>query len=209
MGRIVAGAGTCAIAVALAGAEARAQAPAPAEPPPPSCCRFSVRYDAFQLVFRRVAIEAEVKIAGPFSVGLSPGWIWGGGDPSLDEQGAQVLGFAAWTFYGTALRGLWLRAVGGFEAFDATLRHPDFPEVKVKKTIASGVFGAMVGVSVVFGRDGGIALSGGIGAGAATSDPVELVAPSPDAAVPPARARYYEGADRVKLLGTLGLGVTF
>lgn len=204
-----------AAALVLAGARpAQAQspqaAPAPAAPEPPAgCCRFSVRFDPFQLIFRRAALEAEVKITGPFSVGLAPAWIWGGNNANLDEQGFQLLGFAAWTFYGTALRGFWVRAVGGFEAFDATLTHPDFEDVKVKRGIATGIFGLMVGDSVVFGQNGGFALSGGIGAGVATSDPIEIVAPSPDADVPAARATYYQDASRVKLLGTLGVGLTF
>ena len=63
--------------------------------------------------------------------------------------------------------------------------------------------------SVVFGQNGGITLSGGIGAGVATSDAVEIIAPSPDPDVPPARAQYYQDASRVKLLGSLGVGVTF
>lgn len=173
------------------------------------CCRFSARFDAFQLVFRRVAIEAEVKIWGPFTVGLEPGWIWGGSTDLLNEQGAQLLGFFAWHFYGGPLRGFWLRAVGGFEAFDATLRHSRFEEVEVKKGVASGIFGLTVGTSVVFGQAWGFALSGGIGVGVATSDKTQLVAISPDPDVPSETATYYDGADRVKLLGSLGLGVTF
>jgi hypothetical protein len=193
-----------------AAALARAQSPpAPQEPAPSSCCRFSVRYDAFQLIFRRVAVEAEVKIAGPFSLGLTPAWIWGGSTANLDEQGFALMGFAAWTFYGPVLRGFWVRATFGFEVFDATLTHPDFADVKVEQGISSGVFGLMIGDSVVFGQNGGIALSGGIGAGVATSDAVEIIAPSPDPDVPPARAQYYQDASRVKLLGSLGVGVTF
>jgi hypothetical protein len=182
---------------------------APAAPEPPRCCRFSVRFDAFQLIFRRAAVEAEVKIAGPFSVGVEPAWIWGGATDGLDEQGFQLLGFFAWTFYGPVLRGFWVRAVGGFEAFDATLTHPDFEDVQVKKGVASGIFGLMIGDSVVFGENGGVTLSGSIGAGVATSDAVEVIAPSPDPDVPDARATYYQDASRVKLLGSLGVGVTF
>jgi hypothetical protein len=186
-------------------------APAPAAPEPPrsSCCRFSVRFDLFQLIFRRVAVEAEVKIAGPFSIGIEPAWIWGGPVANLDEQGFQLLGFAAWTFYGPVLRGFWVRVVAGFEAFDATLTHPDFADSQVKKGISSGIFGLMVGDSVVFGQNGGIALSGGIGAGVATSDAVEIITPSLDPDVAPARAQYYQDASRVKLLGSLGVGLTF
>ncbi len=150
-----------------------------------------------------------MKIKGPFSVGLSPAWIWGGSTESLDEKGFALLSFVGWTFYGGPLRGFWLRAVGGFEAFDATLKHSQFSEVQVTKGVASGVFGLMVGDSVVFGENGGFTLSGGIGVGVATSDKTQLVAVSPDAKVPNETATYYDGAERIKLLGSLGLGATF
>lgn len=200
-------------AVLAVSSEARAQDPVQSAqepaPPPRKCCRFSVRFDPFQLIFRRVALEVEVKIAGPFSVGIEPAWIWGGPNDSLNEQGFSLLGYFGWTFYGAALRGFWLRAVFGFEAFDATLTHPDFKDAQTKKGVSTGIFGLTIGDSVVFGENGGFALSGGIGAGIATSDPIELVAASPDPDVPSARATYYEGASRVRLLGSLGVGVTF
>jgi hypothetical protein len=66
-----------------------------------------------------------------------------------------------------------------------------------------------VGDSVVFGRDGGFTLSGGIGVGVATADRTQLVAVSKDPDVPHETATYFDGADRLKLLGSLGLGVTF
>ena len=193
---------------ALCAAAALAIAPA-ALAEESTCCRFSARFDAFQLVFRRVAFEGEMKIAGPFTIGVEPAWIWGGSTDRLDEQGLQLLGFFAWHFYGGPLRGFWLRAVGGFEAFDATLTHSKFEDVEVKKGIASGIFGLTIGDSVVFGQNGGFTLSGGIGIGFATSDKTQLVAVSPDPDVPNETATYYDGADRLKLLGSLGLGVTF
>ncbi|MEZ4299965.1 MAG: hypothetical protein R3B70_33765 [Polyangiaceae bacterium] len=183
--------------------------PTPIEAPPSTCCRWSVRWDPFQLLYRRVAIEAEVKIASAFSLGLEPAWIWGGGAEGLDEQGFALLGFVAWTFHGTPLRGFWVRLVGGFEAFDATLTHTRFDDVKVKQGVASGIVGAMLGDSIVIGRNGGLTLSGGIGVGVATSDTVELVAKSPDPNVPDRVHTYYEDEGRVKLLGSLGVGVTF
>ncbi len=187
--------------------------PAPALPPPPpasTCCRWSVRYDPFQLIFRRVALEAEVKIAGSFSIGVEPAWIWGSGTENLDEKGFQLLGFVGWTFSGPTLRGFWVRAVGGFEAFDATLTHPNFKTVTAKKSISSGIFGAMIGNSVVFGQNGGFTLSGGIGLGVATADKTELIAvsPKPDI-IPSARVAYYDDSGRIRLLGSLGLGITF
>ncbi len=187
--------------------------PAPALPPPPpasTCCRWSVRYDPFQLIFRRVALEAEVKIAGSFSIGVEPAWIWGSGTENLDEKGFQLLGFVGWTFSGPTLRGFWVRAVGGFEAFDATLTHPNFKTVTARKSISSGIFGAMIGNSVVFGQNGGFTLSGGIGLGVATADKTELIAvsPKPDI-IPSARVAYYDDSGRIRLLGSLGLGITF
>ena len=181
----------------------------PPPPPPSSCCRWSVRYDPFQLIYRRVALEAEVKIAGSFSLGVEPAWIWGGGTENLDEKGFQLLGFVGWTFSGATLRGFWVRAVGGFEAFDATLTHPNYKSITAKKSISSGIFGAMIGNSVVFGQDGGFTLSGGIGIGVATADKAVLVAASPNPNVPSARASYYDDSGRIRLLGSLGIGVTF
>ena len=181
----------------------------PPPPPPSGCCRWSVRYDPFQLIFRRVALEAEVKIAGSFSLGVEPAWIWGSGTEGLDEKGFQLLGFVGWTFSGAALRGFWVRAVGGFEAFDATLTHPNYKSVTAKKSISSGIFGAMIGNSVVFGQNGGFTLSGGIGIGVATADKAVLVAASPNPTVPSARVTYYDDTGRIRLLGSLGIGVTF
>ena len=191
----------CALFAVAAAPAARAEESA--------CCRWAARFDASQLVFRRVAFEGEIKIWGPFTAGIEPAWIWGGGTDRLDEQGFQLLTFFGWHFYGTGLRGFWLRAVGGFEAFDATLTHSEYKDVRVKKGVASGIFGASVGGSIVIGRDGGFSISGGIGAGVATSDRTQLVAVSPDPDVPSETATYYDGADRLKLLGTLGLGITF
>jgi hypothetical protein len=166
-----------------------------------------VRFDPFQLIYRRVAVEAEVKIVAPFSVGVEPAWIWGGSQDFLDEQGFQLLAYAAWTFSGRTMRGFWVRAVGGFEAFDATLSHPDDPRFKTTKSVSSGIFGAMIGNSVVFGQNGGFTLSGGIGVGVATADKTEIVVSAPGYGN--VRATYYDGASRVKLLGALGLGATF
>jgi hypothetical protein len=184
--------------------------PPPLEAPPEGgCCRFSARFDPFQLLFRRLAFEGEVKITGPFSVGVEPAWIWGSNTANLDQQGFQLLGFAGWTFSGRTLRGFWIRAVGGFEQFDATLTHPNFSSVKVKKSIGSGLFGAMIGNSVVFGQNGGFTLSGGIGIGVATAEKTPIIAYSPDPNTPSVTVTFYDGADRLRLLGSLGLGVTF
>ena len=59
---------------------------------------------------------------------------------------------------------------------------------------------AGVGVAIVTGASRGI--------GAATADPVSLIAPG-DANVPAAEVRIFDKVDRIKLLGSLGLGVAF
>ena len=177
-------------------------------PPPSTCCRWSLRFDPFQIIFRRVSIEAEVKVWGPFTLGVEPGWIFGGTD-RLDEKGFAFLGYFGWTFSGRTLRGFWLRAVAGFDAFEATLTHSKFDSVKVKQTISTGIFGLMIGDSVVFGHNGGFTLSGGLGIGVATADKTTLTARSPNPDIPDDRATYYDDASRVKLLGSTGVGITF
>jgi hypothetical protein len=74
---------------------------------------------------------------------------------------------------------------------------------------------------MVFPGKGGFALNGGIGIGVATADPVKLVVepctPSSDPATCPLGADdgdatffdYYDKTGRIKLLGSLALGVAF
>ncbi|MFO0593186.1 MAG: hypothetical protein U0441_36925 [Polyangiaceae bacterium] len=182
----------------------------PTAAPVSTCCRWSVRFDPFQLIYQRVALEAEVKIAGDFSLGLEPAWIWGSSKEGIDEKGAQVLGFVGWTFSGRTLRGFWLRAVGGFEAFDATLTHPNNKSATAKKSISSGIVGAMIGNSVVFGQDGGFTLSGGIGVGVATANKTDLTVVDTTTKEPTKyTASYYDDSGRFRLLGSLGIGITF
>ncbi len=93
-----------------------------------------------------------------------------------------------------------------------------------KRRVQSPIFGLLLGSTQVFGRKGGFALSGGIGVGAAIADATSLeVRPcSPtdvSAADPHCPAaeiggtalgfRYYDDTARVRLLGSLSLGVAF
>lgn len=200
-------------AVLAAAPAAFAQEPPPPEPQPQAqpntCCRFSVRFNPFQIIFRRIALEAEVKIAGPFTLGAEPAWIFSGSTDHLDEKGFGLLGYFGWTFSGRTLRGFWLRAVFGFDAFEATLTHSKLESVQTKKTISTGIFGVMIGDSVVFGQNGGFTLSGGLGVGVATANKTSLTARSPDPNIPDDRATYYDDASRIKLLGSLGVGITY
>ena len=183
----------------------------PSEPmkAPSKCCRWSARFDPFQIIFRRVAFDAEIKIAGPFSVGVEPAWIFAGSNANLDEKGFGLLAYFGWTFSGRALRGFWVRAVGGFDAFDATLTHSKDETAQVKKSISTGIFGVMVGDSVVFGHDGGFTLSGGLGLGVATAPKTTLLVKSTNEDLAIERAVYFDDTGRFKLLGSLGVGVTF
>lgn len=210
----------CAASAAFAQAPPSEPPPAPREDAPPAtlpeavpqntCCRWSARFDPFQLIYQRVALEAEVKIAGDFSIGLEPAWIWGSNQPNLDQKGAQVLGFVGWTFSGRTLRGFWLRAVGGFEAFDATLTHPNNKDATTKKAISSGIVGAMIGNSVVFGQDGGFTLSGGIGLGVATANKTDLTVIDTTTKEPTKyTVTFYDDGGRFRLLGSLGIGITY
>jgi len=70
------------------------------------------------------------------------------------------------------------------------------------------IVGALVGTSVVFGDPVGFTVSGGIGIGVALAQSVDLeVVGTPEA--PGATTTYYDKTGRLRLLGSLGLGVAF
>ena len=49
------------------------------------------------------------------------------------------------------------------ESYDATISNPNDVSLTNSTRVKTGIFGAMIGDTVVFGRNGGFALSGGIG----------------------------------------------
>jgi hypothetical protein len=187
--------------------------PPPAEPPP-HCCRWSLRYNPFDLIDRRLSFEAEILVAGPFALEFDPSWIFGSSTDHLDEKGVELGGRAVFYILGKPMRGLWIKAHASYERYDATFSNPDPKnadgKLKASKTLSSAILGALIGTSWVIGRDGGFTLSGGVGIGAATAPETSLTAPG-DASrnISPAIIDFYAKADRIRLLGSLSLGVTF
>jgi hypothetical protein len=179
--------------------------PPPPKPKPASCCRWAVRFDPFDLLFRQLTFQGEIGIVGPLAFELEPGWIWGSPIENVDAGGFAIAGNVAVYFSGKALKGFFLKGHIGYETFEATLTHPDVNK-SVSETVSSPIFGALIGSSAVFGRDGGFNLSGGIGIGVATADTVTLrVAGDPAQGIPGHELSYYDKAGRIQLLGSLSV----
>jgi hypothetical protein len=193
---------------------------APPPGPPPlqlepatRCCRWSIRYNPFDLINRRASFEAEVAVAGPFALEFDPSWIFGTSTDGLDEKGVELGGRAVFYIFGKPMRGFWVKAHASYERYDATYTNPatpNDPKLKASKTLGSAILGALIGSSWVIGKDGGFTLSGGVGVGATTAAQTSIVAPG-DATrnVAPAQIDFYDKSDRVRLLGSLALGATF
>lgn len=156
---------------------------------------------------RRMSFEGELGIIGPLSVQLTPSWIFGSSDEFMDASGWALSGAVGVYFEGKALRGFWLKGHAGYESYDATLTHRNDPSATATKEISSWIFGGSIGNTTVFG-DGGFSLSGGIGIGFATADPITLVAESKKTASAEVR-QFYGKSDSISILGTFGVGVTF
>src|SRR5262249_19686925 len=151
--------------------------PPPPAPKPSTCCRWSVRMNPFDLIFRRLSFEGEVAIIGPLSVEVNGSWIFGALDENLDEKGYAFgtnVGFYFMNVGNTSvkpLQGMWLKAHFGYENYRATLTNPDLQTSTTSSRLGSAILGAMIGSSTVFGQNGGFALSGGIGIGVALAKP--------------------------------------
>jgi hypothetical protein len=204
---------------------------------------WSLRYDPFDLLFRRVTLEGEIAWGKlPLTVELAPSWIFDSSASDIDEMGFDIGARIAWYVQGEPLRGFWVKAHVSFEWFEATLYREASEEVFVgrpnpelcdddsetgtcKRNINSAVLGLMIGNSTVFGDDGGFALTGGIGIGVALAESkalevlpcteADVAAGDPHCPVPEASgtpgllASYYDEVERIKLLGSLSLGITF
>jgi hypothetical protein len=163
-----------------------------------------VRVDAFDLFFGRLSLEGEVAIIGPLAVEIRPMWIWGSPLTSeLDKSGFAIAGNIALYPGGKALQGFYIKGSVGYETFTATVSNID-TEVSQEGSVSSPVFGLMLGSSNLFSRNGGFIISGGAGLGIATADPVYV---GDGFQVP--KYPFYEGADKIKLLTSLALGIAF
>jgi hypothetical protein len=188
-------------------------APPPGPPPPPrppesSCCRWGLRYNPFELLLGRMTFEGEVAVVGPLTLGISPSWIWGSLlDTNLDTTGFALAGDIGIYVEGKPLRGFWVKARLGYESYEAVLTHSTDQDTVGKGDVSSAIVGGMIGSTNVFGRNGGFAISGGIGLGVALADPVTITADSK-------RARdeavvFYDKTGKIQFLGSLALGAVF
>jgi hypothetical protein len=170
----------------------------------PDELRWSIRYDPFDLLLRRLSFEAEIAIIGPLTLEIVPSWIWGSPSEDIDESGFAFGANLAIYFEGRPMRGFWLKAHFGYETFEATLTHPD-PSVGTSDVddVSTALLGGMIGSSSVFGRNGGFIISGGIGIGVALADSKRLELPDGY------YYEYYDKAGRIQLLGSFALGVAF
>ncbi len=155
-----------------------------------------------------MSFEGEFAIVGPLSIQISPTWIFGSSTDNLDASGWAFGSDVGVYFEGKALRGFWLKGHVGYESFTATLTHPFQPKAPASKDVSSWIFGGSIGNTTIFG-DGGFSLSGGIGIGVATADPISIVAQSKSPGVGDAVAVFYDKAGSISILGTFGVGVTF
>ncbi|WP_437671787.1 hypothetical protein [Sorangium sp. So ce131] len=185
--------------------------PPPPKPPESACCRWSVRYNAFDLLLGRMTFEGELAVVGPLTVGISPSWIWGSLlDEQLDTTGFAFAADVGVYVEGKPLQGFWIKGRLGYESFEATVTSSYSGIDPGVGDVSSVILGGMLGSTNVFGRDGGFAMSGGIGLSVALADPV-LVVTGTDDDDPRYREAFpfYNKADKIKLLGSLSLGVVF
>jgi len=204
---------------------------------------WSVRYDPFDLLFRRVTFEGEIAWRSlPFSLEIAPSYIFDAISSELDEQGFEIAARIAWYVQGDALRGFWVKAHVEYETFQATLFREAEEDVYFGKpnsdvcdadsetgtcsrNVNSMIVGMMIGMSSVFGKNGGFALTGGIGIGVALAEPAKLEVQqctaddrlAGDEHCPSnvndmsgnLAYEYYNDFERIQPIGSLSLGVTF
>lgn len=160
-----------------------------------------MRFDPFDLIFRRLSFQAELAIWGPFAIEAEPSWIFASATENLDTTGGALAANALVYFTGDALKGFYAKGSVGFEAYEATLEDP-LVKKTASKDLSSPVVGIGIGSSTVFGDEVGFNLAGGIGIGFLTAPAEELQA-----------GRYvltfYDKASSIQLQASLGLGVAF
>jgi hypothetical protein len=174
----------------------------PPPPPKPESLRWSLRFDPFELVMRQLSFQGEVYVAGPFAIEVAPSWIFGSPYSGIDKKGVSVAANAVFYLSMMGLRGMWLKAHFAYENYAVQLTD-EAGGTSTKERLSSAILGAMFGDTFVIPRSGGFALSAGIGVGAATAPKKTLTTSNG------VTATLYDGFDKVRLLGSLGLGVAF
>jgi hypothetical protein len=177
------------------------QGPPPLPPEEPDQYRFAVRFDPFDLIFRKLSFQAELAVWGPFSIEAEPSWIFDSATENLDISGGSLNGNILVYFTGDALKGFYVKGTVGFEKYDATLTDPELAKTATD-TMASPLLGVGIGSSTVFGEDVGFNLSGGVGIGFLTAETKTLRAGRYEVS-------FYDKAGAIQLLASLGLGVAF
>jgi hypothetical protein len=167
--------------------------PPPPPEPEPECCFWSIRYDPFDLLFRRITFEAEIALGSlPLTLELVPSYIWSSPAEGVEEQGFDIGARFGWYIQGNAMRGFWLKAHLEFETFEAQLLRGDTqleqyygkpnPELcdadsatgTCKRQLHNFIVGLMLGTSAVFPKSGGFIIHGGIGIGVSVVDAQRL-----------------------------------
>ncbi|MFO0661436.1 MAG: hypothetical protein U0165_16630 [Polyangiaceae bacterium] len=131
------------------------------------CCTLSIRYNAGELLFRRIVLEAEY--APPFvnflSFEIAPGYMFGpgligtGGD-GYDATGWQLGGKVGFWFENTALKGWNAKAVLRYNHYSYSSDSGD------SKSFGETTVGAIVGNQYIWGdKTGGFTLGWGAGLG--------------------------------------------
>lgn len=150
---------------------------------------------------------------GPFVIGIEPAWIWGSQERGLDESGFGITGSVAYYVDDKPMNGLWVKAHGGYEYFQAMLTHEG--GATDLKPVSTGMFGLSVGGSLVVSPKqggGGFIIDGGFGFSVATAEAVTLSATDFDPShvgVTTDTHVYFEGWRRIMPLASMGLGVAF
>jgi hypothetical protein len=173
---------------------------------PEACCRYALRFDPFELLYRRATFEAEIALFGPLALEIVPSYIFDARETNLTARGFSTAIDVVYYPSGVSLRGFWVKGRVGYERFDATLSHSADSSRTDAATISSPVFGALFGSTTVV-DEGGFSISGGLGIGVVTSDPRMLRVSAPNHA--DEAFTFYDKSDRLRLLGSLALGATF
>jgi hypothetical protein len=179
-----------------------------------------------------VTFEGEIALGSlPLSIEIVPSWIWDSPSEGLRDSGMSIGGRFAWYIQGDPLDGLFLKAHFAYEQYKSTLygnldsENPggtaasfcdaDSEDGTCSRTAKSAIVGLMLGNSLVIPGDGGFALTGGIGIGVALAEPLELRVDCTEADVIAGECNssfshsIYDKIDKIQLLGSLSLGVTF
>jgi hypothetical protein len=169
--------------------------------------------DALNMLFRRLSFEGELAVWGPFVIGVEPAWIWGSQERGLEQSGFAIGADVGIYLEEKPMNGLWVKAHGGYEYFQATLRHPG--GATDSKPVSTGTVGMSVGGSLVVSPKqggGGFIIDSGFGFTVATAEAVTLSTTDFDPSlrtITPKKHIYFGGWRRVMPLASMAVGVAF